>query len=56
MKEPLLDLHLCKGLGDTICSTPTLRKLFEVYGKRISVLTDFPQLFKNNMRRHVTLM
>ena len=48
MKEPLLDLHLCKGLGDTICSTPSLRKLFYVYGKRISVLTDFPHLFKNN--------
>jgi ADP-heptose:LPS heptosyltransferase len=48
MKEPLLDLHLCKGLGDTVCSTPTLRKLFYIYGKRISVLTDFPHLFKNN--------
>ncbi len=48
MKEPLLDLHLSKGLGDTICSTPTLRKLFFVYGKKISVLTDHPQIFKNN--------
>jgi len=48
MKEPLLDLHLSKGLGDTICSTPSLRKLFYSYGKRISVLTDHPHIFKNN--------
>ena len=48
MKDPLLDLHLCKGLGDTICATPVLRKLFYAYGKKISVLTDFPHLFKNN--------
>ena len=48
MKEPLLDLHLSKGLGDTICSTPSLRKLFFAYGKKISVLTDHPYIFKNN--------
>ena len=48
MKEPLLDLHLSRGLGDTICSTPTLRKLFFAYGKKISVLTDHTTIFKNN--------
>jgi ADP-heptose:LPS heptosyltransferase len=48
MKEPLLDLHLSKGLGDTISSTPTLRKLFFAYGRKISVLTDHPYIFKNN--------
>jgi ADP-heptose:LPS heptosyltransferase len=48
MKEPLLDLHLSKGLGDTICSTPSLRKLFFAYGKKISVLTEHPHIFKNN--------
>jgi ADP-heptose:LPS heptosyltransferase len=48
MKDPLLDLHLSKGLGDTICATPTLRKLFYVYGKKISVLTEHPHIFKNN--------
>ena len=48
MKDPLLDLHLSKGLGDTICSTPTLRKLFFAYGKKKSVLTDHPYIFKNN--------
>ena len=48
MKEPLLDLHLSKGLGDTICATPVLRKLFFAYGRKISVLTDHPYIFKNN--------
>lgn len=48
MKDPLLDLHLSRGLGDTICSTPALRKLFFAYGKKISVLTDHPYIFKNN--------
>jgi ADP-heptose:LPS heptosyltransferase len=43
-----LDLHLCRGLGDTICSTPSLRKLFFAYGKKISVLTEHPHIFKNN--------
>ncbi len=48
MKDPLLDLHLSKGLGDTISSTPALRKLFFSYGRKISVLTDHPEIFKNN--------
>ena len=48
MKEPLLDLHLSKGLGDSICATPSLRKLYNAYGKKISVLTDHVTIFKNN--------
>lgn len=48
MKSPLLDLHLSKGLGDTICSTPVLRKLYNSYGKKISVLTHHPDIFRNN--------
>jgi ADP-heptose:LPS heptosyltransferase len=48
MKRPLLDLHLSKGFGDTICSTPSLRKLYYCYGRKISVLTDHPDFFKNN--------
>ncbi len=48
MKDPLLDLHLSKGLGDTICATPVLRKLFFAYSRKISVLTDHPYIFKNN--------
>lgn len=48
MKIPLLDLHLSRGLGDTICATPVLRKLYNSYGKRISVYTHHPDIFKNN--------
>lgn len=48
MKKPLLDLHLSRGLGDTICATPTLRKLYNSYGRKISVLTHHPDVFKNN--------
>jgi ADP-heptose:LPS heptosyltransferase len=48
MKSPLLDLHLSKGLGDSICATPSLRKLYYAYGKKISVLTEHPIIFKNN--------
>jgi ADP-heptose:LPS heptosyltransferase len=39
---------LSHGLGDTICATPSLRKLFFAYGKKISVLTDHPLIFKHN--------
>jgi len=49
MKSPLLDLHLSKGLGDSICATPSLRKLYYAYGKKISVLTEHPIIFKNNL-------
>ena len=48
MKSPLLDLQLSKGLGDSICATPSLRKLYYAYGKKISVLTEHPIIFKNN--------
>jgi autotransporter strand-loop-strand O-heptosyltransferase len=48
MKDPLLDLHLSRGLGDTISATPSLRKLFYAYGKKISVLTEHTEIFKNN--------
>lgn len=48
MKKPLLDLHLSRGLGDTICATPTLRKLYNSYGRKISVLTHHPDVFKHN--------
>ena len=51
MKSPLLDLHLSKGLGDSICATPSLRKLYYAYGKKISVLTDHVTIFKNKLRK-----
>jgi len=47
-KEIFLDLSQCKALGDTICSTPTLRKLYNSYNEKIVISTNFPEIFKNN--------
>jgi ADP-heptose:LPS heptosyltransferase len=38
----------CRALGDTLAVTPTLRKLYNSYGKKISVATHQPEIFKNN--------
>lgn len=48
MREVCLDLTESRGLGDTICATPTLKKLYYSYGKKIAVLTHHPIIFKNN--------
>jgi len=48
MKEVCLDISGCMALGDTLCATPTLRKLYNSYGKKISVITHQPDLFYNN--------
>ena len=47
-KEIFLDLTECRALGDTICSTPTLRKLSETYQQKVVVITNYPEIFKNN--------
>ena len=47
-KDIFLDLTQCRALGDTICSTPTLRKLYFTYEKKVKVITNFPEIFKNN--------
>jgi ADP-heptose:LPS heptosyltransferase len=37
------------GLGDTICATPTIRKLKELYGNyKIDVYTYYPEIFTYN--------
>lgn len=38
----------CPALGDTLCSTPTIRKIAQSYGHPVSVQTNRPDLFKNN--------
>jgi ADP-heptose:LPS heptosyltransferase len=38
----------CRALGDTLAVTPTLRKLHNTYGQKISVMTHHPYLFSNN--------
>lgn len=47
MKKQLLVIY-SKALGDTICATPTLRKLYNTYNQKISVVSYFPEVFKNN--------
>lgn len=47
-KEVFLDLSEAKGLGDTLCSTPVIRKLNECYGSKINVISNYPVLFKKN--------
>ena len=48
MKKVCLDLTESRALGDTLCSTPTIRKLYNSYGQKISVITHHPYLFSNN--------
>ena len=48
MKDICLDLTGCRALGDTLCATPTIRKLYKSYNKKISVITNIPELFQNN--------
>ena len=48
MKKICLDLSQCKSLGDTIASTPVIRKLYNSYGQKITVITDYLEIFKRN--------
>ena len=48
MKDVCIDVLGCRALGDTLAVTPTLRKLYNSYGKKISVATHQPEIFKNN--------
>jgi hypothetical protein len=48
MKEICLDITGCRALGDTLCATPTIRKLYNSYNKKISVITNIPDLFLTN--------
>lgn len=36
------------SLGDTICATPTLRKLYNIYNSKLDVISYHPEVFKNN--------
>jgi ADP-heptose:LPS heptosyltransferase len=48
MKQVCLDLSECNGLGDLICATPTIKKLYDSYQKKIIVISQMPELFKMN--------
>lgn len=48
MKPICLNLEECNGLGDLISATPTIKKLYESYGQKVTVLSKMPELFKLN--------
>jgi len=48
MKKICLDLSDCRALGDTIASTPIVRKLSNSYNQKITVISKFQEIFKNN--------
>jgi ADP-heptose:LPS heptosyltransferase len=48
MKKICLDLSECRALGDTISSTPVLRKLYISYNQKITVVSNYLEIFKNN--------
>lgn len=48
MKDVCIDVLSGRALGDTLALTPTLRKLYHSYGKKISVATHHPYLFTSN--------
>jgi ADP-heptose:LPS heptosyltransferase len=47
-KEVYLDLSESRGLGDTLCSTPVIKKLYDCYEKKINIVSNYPFLFTNN--------
>lgn len=48
LKPVCLNLGECNGLGDLICATPVIKKLYESYGQKVTVLSKMPELFKKN--------
>ena len=48
MKKVCLNLSESRALGDTLCSTPTIRKLYSSYNQKISLITHHKEIFKNN--------
>jgi len=48
MKPIAYNLDSCVGLGDLISSTPTLKKLHDSYGGKVTVVSRMPEIFKMN--------
>jgi hypothetical protein len=48
MKKICFNLSECNGLGDLICATPTIKKVSEAYGQKVMVISQMPELFKQN--------
>jgi ADP-heptose:LPS heptosyltransferase len=48
MKPVYLDLTESRAIGDAICATPTIKKLYESYQQKINVISDHTDIFKKN--------
>ena len=48
MKKVCIDVSGARALGDSLCVTPTLRKLYQSYDQKISIITHHPELFNGN--------
>lgn len=48
MKKICLNLSEANAIGDTLCSTPVLRKIYHSYNSKVVVVTKHPDLFKYN--------
>lgn len=48
MKNICIDVTGCRALGDTLCVTPVVRKISNLYGKKISVISHQPDVFINS--------
>jgi hypothetical protein len=48
MKPICLNLGECEGLEDLICATPTIKKLHDSYGQKVTILSKMPEVFKIN--------
>jgi ADP-heptose:LPS heptosyltransferase len=46
--EVFLDVSQARAIGDTIACTPTLRKLYHSYGKKVFVISEHTEIFENN--------
>lgn len=46
-KEICVDVTGCRALGDTLCSTPVIKKLSYSYNCQVSVISHHPEIFKN---------
>ena len=51
MKKVCLNLSESRALGDTLCSTPTIRKLYNSYNQKISIITNHKEIFKNPLEK-----
>ena len=47
-KKKILVKVSCPALGDTLCSTPTIRKISYCYGQKIDVMTKRMDVFEDN--------